>query len=624
MTKRELWEKAKMLPLLPGVYIIRDKTGEIIYIGKAKRLRTRVSQYFREGVPHDAKVTKMIQNAFEFDVIVTQSEFEALVLECSQIKQHKPKYNILLKDDKGYSYVKVTREAYPRISAALQKDDDNADYIGPYTSSFAVREMVETACNVFRLPRCSKKFPQDIGKGRPCLNAHIGRCMAVCSGKISREDYNEAVQSAVHMIRRGQGEILKLLRERMADAAERLDFERAALIRDQIAAIEKVSRGQKVVRSEVDEQDVVAFAGTASAVCAAILRFREGRLVDKREFLFHDTQDIPALREEFLPRYYLEDNEFIPKSIAVDELPAGSGELARLLGETRGSKVRLYVPQRGDTARLVEMARTNAVERLARESGRYAREQKHLDELAALLGLKEPPRIIESYDISNWGDGTSVAGMVVFEDGKPKKAGYRRFKMNTVAGTDDYASMAETLARRAAEYEKGAKGQFGIKPDLLLIDGGRGQVSAVQAALAGTQLADVPMFGMVKDDKHRTRAIARDGGEIAINSSRQAFTLVSQIQDEVHRFAIGYHRQTRKRTALSSSLTSIPGIGPSRAKALLKSFKTIKNIAQAELKELEQAPSMNQPAAQAVYDYFHPASVPGEETGKIERKNEKN
>ena len=452
MTKRELWEKAKMLPLLPGVYIIRDKTGEIIYIGKAKRLRTRVSQYFREGVPHDAKVTKMIQNAFEFDVIVTQSEFEALVLECSQIKQHKPKYNILLKDDKGYSYVKVTREAYPRISAALQKDDDNADYIGPYTSSFAVREMVETACNVFRLPRCSKKFPQDIGKGRPCLNAHIGRCMAVCSGKISREDYNEAVQSAVHMIRRGQGEILKLLRERMADAAERLDFERAALIRDQIAAIEKVSRGQKVVRSEVDEQDVVAFAGTASAVCAAILRFREGRLVDKREFLFHDTQDIPALREEFLPRYYLEDNEFIPKSIAVDELPAGSGELARLLGETRGSKVRLYVPQRGDTARLVEMARTNAVERLARESGRYAREQKHLDELAALLGLKEPPKIIESYDISNWGDGTSVAGMVVFEDGKPKKAGYRRFKMNTVAGTDDYASMAETLARRAAGH----------------------------------------------------------------------------------------------------------------------------------------------------------------------------
>ena len=602
MTKRELWEKAKMLPLLPGVYIIRDKTGEIIYIGKAKRLRTRVSQYFREGVPHDAKVTKMIQNAFEFDVIVTQSEFEALVLECSQIKQHKPKYNILLKDDKGYSYVKVTREAYPRISAALQKDDDNADYIGPYTSSFAVREMVETACNVFRLPRCSKKFPQDIGKGRPCLNAHIGRCMAVCSGKISREDYNEAVQSAVHMIRRGQGEILKLLRERMADAAERLDFERAALIRDQIAAIEKVSRGQKVVRSEVDEQDVVAFAGTASAVCAAILRFREGRLVDKREFLFHDTQDIPALREEFLPRYYLEDNEFIPKSIAVDELPAGSGELARLLGETRGSKVRLYVPQRGDTARLVEMARTNAVERLARESGRYAREQKHLDELAALLGLKEPPRIIESYDISNWGDGTSVAGMVVFEDGKPKKAGYRRFKMNTVAGTDDYASMAETLARRAAEYEKGAKGQFGIKPDLLLIDGGEAHAAVALQALTRYGL-DIPVFGMVKDDRHRTRALVTpDGREIGIQAVPALFAFIGQIQEETHRSAVGFHHKRHTKSGLGSTLERIPGIGEARRKKLLKAFGSVKAIRQADLPALEEV--LPKAAARAVYEQF--------------------
>jgi excinuclease ABC subunit C len=616
MTKRELWEKAKMLPLLPGVYIIRDKTGEIIYIGKAKRLRTRVSQYFREGVPHDAKVTKMIQNAFEFDVIVTQSEFEALVLECSQIKQHKPKYNILLKDDKGYSYVKVTREAYPRISAALQKDDDNADYIGPYTSSFAVREMVETACNVFRLPRCSKKFPQDIGKGRPCLNAHIGRCMAVCSGKISREDYNEAVQSAVHMIRRGQGEILKLLRERMADAAERLDFERAALIRDQIAAIEKVSRGQKVVRSEVDEQDVVAFAGTASAVCAAILRFREGRLVDKREFLFHDTQDIPALREEFLPRYYLEDNEFIPKSIAVDELPAGSGELARLLGETRGSKVRLYVPQRGDTARLVEMARTNAVERLARESGRYAREQKHLDELAALLGLKEPPRIIESYDISNWGDGTSVCGMVTFRDGKPYKAGYRKFKMKTVAGTDDYASLAETVSRRAAEYEKysemAANGEpssncFGQKPDLLLMDGGRGQVSAAKAALAGTALADVPLYGMVKDDHHRTRAIVdSEGREIAINMNRGTFTFVTAIQDETHRFANAYRKQQMKQKSYSSTLTEVPGVGPKTAKALMTQFKSVSAVKEATPDQLENTPGVGRQMAQTIYEYFHP------------------
>lgn len=595
-----------MLPLLPGVYIIRDKEGQIIYIGKAKRLRTRVSQYFREGVPHDAKVTKMISHAFEFDVIVTQSEFEALVLECSQIKQHKPKYNILLKDDKGYSYVKVTREKWPRLSAALQKDDENADYYGPFTSSFAVREMVEAASDVFRLPRCTRRFPQDIGKGRPCLNAHIGKCMAVCSGKIRNEDYREAVESALHMIRHGQADIMKTLKARMEDAAERLDFERAALIRDQLAAIEKVSRGQKVVRSEVAEQDVIAFAGSANAVCAAILRFREGRLADKREFLFHDTQDIAALRDEFLPRYYLEDTEFIPKSIAVDEAPAGAQHLQRLLSETKGAKVQLYVPQRGDTKKLVEMARTNAFERLARESGRYAREQRALDETAHLLGLAAPPRVIESYDISNWGDGTSVAGMVVFEDGKPKKAGYRRFKMHTVPGTDDYASMAETLARRAAEYEKGTNSQFKIKPDLLLIDGGRGQVAAVRAALAGTRLAGVPVFGMVKDSKHRTRGLVDAAGrEIALAMHRGPFTFITSIQDETHRWANDYRRRLQKGRAYSSTLEAVPGVGPATAKALLAHFKTVGAVRAASLDELCAAKGVSKRAASAVWNAFH-------------------
>ena len=595
-----------MLPLLPGVYIIRDKAGEIIYIGKAKRLRTRVSQYFREGVPHDAKVTKMISHAFEFDVIVTQSEFEALVLECSQIKQHKPKYNILLKDDKGYSYVKVTREKWPRLSAALQKDDENADYYGPFTSSFAVREMVEAASDVFRLPRCTRRFPQDIGKGSPCLNAHIGKCMAVCSGKIRNEDYREAVESALHMIRHGQADIMKTLKARMEDAAQRLDFERAALIRDQLAAIEKVSRGQKVVRSEVAEQDVIAFAGSASAVCAAILRFREGRLADKREFLFHDTQDIAALRDEFLPRYYLEDTEFIPKSIAVDEAPAGAQHLQRLLSETKGVKVQLYVPQRGDTKKLVDMARTNAFERLARESGRYAREQRALDETAHLLGLAAPPQVIESYDISNWGDGTSVAGMVVFEDGKPKKAGYRRFKMRTVPGTDDYASMAETLARRAAEYEKGTNSQFKIKPDLLLIDGGRGQVAAVCAALAGTQLAGVPVFGMVKDAKHRTRGLVDAAGrEIALALHRGPFTFITSIQDETHRWANDYRRRLQKGRAYSSTLEAVPGVGPATAKALLAHFKTVGAVREAPLEELCAAKGVSRRAAEAVWNAFH-------------------
>lgn len=346
VTKAELYEKAKMLPLLPGVYIIRDKRDEIIYIGKAKRLRTRVSQYFREGVPHDAKVTQMIEHAFTFDVIVCQSEFEALVLEASQIKAHTPKYNILLKDDKGYSYVKITRGDYPRISAALQKDDDEADYIGPFTSSFAVRQMVETAQDSFLLPRCNRRFPEDIGKGRPCLNAHIGKCMALCSGKISKEVYNEAVKGAIQLIRHGKKDILTTMRRRMEEAAERLDFEQAALLRDQIAAVEKVSAGQKVVVDETVEMDVMSFAASGTSSCAAILRYRRGRLADKREFVFKGSTDLEALREEFLPRYYLYGGE-IPRRIAVDALPEAAEALEQLLSETRGAKVQLYVPQRG-------------------------------------------------------------------------------------------------------------------------------------------------------------------------------------------------------------------------------------------------------------------------------------
>ena len=613
MTKAELYEKAKMLPLLPGVYIIRDKRDEIIYIGKAKRLRTRVSQYVREGVPHDAKVTQMIEHAFTFDVIVCQSEFEALVLEASQIKAHTPKYNILLKDDKGYSYVKITRGDYPRISAALQKDDDEADYIGPFTSSFAVRQMVETAQDSFLLPRCGRRFPEDIGKGRPCLNAHIGKCMALCSGKISKEVYNEAVKGAIQLIRHGKKDILTTMRRRMEEAAERLDFEQAALLRDQIAAVEKVSAGQKVevsagqkvVVDETVEMDVIAFAASGTSSCAAILRYRRGRLADKREFVFKGSTDLEALREEFLPRYYLYGGE-IPRRIAVDALPEAAEALEQLLSETRGAKVQLYVPQRGDVAQLVTMAYTNAVERLARESGRTDRGQRLLDETAALLGLAKPPHVIESYDISNWGDGTSVCGMVVFQDGKPLKSGYRRFKMRTVLGTDDFASMAEALSRRAGEYEKGTAGQFGVLPDLILLDGGKGQVSAVKAALAGTALAAVPLFGMVKDDHHRTRAIVTaDGGEIAVSMHRGVFTFLANIQEEVHRFSIEYQRASQKKKSYASSLTAIPGVGPATAKALLAQFKTVGAVREASVEELEQAKGVGSAAARRIFDWFH-------------------
>ena len=615
MTKAELYQKACMLPLLPGVYIIRDKKDEIIYIGKAKRLRVRVSQYFREGVPHDNKVTQMIAHADHFDIIVCQSEFEALVLEASQIKAHQPKYNILLKDGKGYSYIKVTKEEWPRLSFALQKEEDGAEYIGPYTSAFAAREMAETAMDVFRLPRCAKRFPQDLGKGRPCLNAHIGKCMGVCSGKISQEDYNQAVRGAVRLIRYGKKEILKSLQQRMEEAAERLEFETAALLRDQIAAIQKLSAGQKVVVDPSLEMDVVALAGTPSSVCAAVLRFREGRLTDKREFVFHDTADLEAVREEFLPRYYLDDEEQVPRIIAVDAMPASGEALREALSKKRGSEVQLYVPQRGDKAQLIEMARTNAVERLARESGRYAREEKLLDELAALLGLSAPPRRIESYDISNWGDASSVCGMVSFQDGKPYKAGYRRFQIRSVAGTDDYASLAETVARRAAEYEKYAAlaeaGQpsdnaFGCKPDLLLMDGGRGQVTAAKQALAGTALADVPLYGMVKDNRHRTRAIVdAEGREIVLQMNRGVFTLVTAIQDETHRFANAYRKQQMKKKSYAVSLTGVPGVGPKLAKALLNQFGSVGAVRQASAEELAKTPGVGPKLAESIYAYFH-------------------
>lgn len=614
MTKAELYQKACMLPMLPGVYIIRDKTDTIIYIGKAKRLRNRVSQYFREGVPHDNKVTQMIRHAYTFDVIVCQSEFEALVLEASQIKAHTPKYNILLKDDKGYSYIRISKEAWPRLSFVLQKEDDGAEYIGPYTSSFAAREMAESAMDAFLLPRCSRRFPEDFGKSRPCLNAHIGKCMGVCTGKISQQAYNEAIQGAIHLIKYGKKDILRSLTQRMEAASEKLDFEHAALLRDQIRAIEKVSAGQKVVVDPDVEMDVCALAGTPNSVCAAVLRFRQGRLTDKREFLFHDTADIAQTRNEFLARYYLDhEDEKLPRVVAVDALPEDAASLHRLLEQRRGTRVQLYVPQRGDVAHLVEMAHTNAVERLARESGRYAREQKTLDELAQLLGLSKAPRNIESYDISNWGDGTSVCGMVTFRDGKPYKAGYRRFKMQTVFGTDDYASMAETLSRRCNEYEKFAvagvtsENWFAQKPDLILLDGGRGQVSTVRAILKGRAMEDVPLYGMVKDDHHRTRGIIDDTGrEISLNMNRSTYAFVSSIQDEAHRFANAYRKQQMKKKSYASALTEIPGVGPATAKVLMRTFGTVTAVREADVETLQKAPGVGEKMAQTIFAHFHP------------------
>ena len=605
--RKELRQKAMQLPLTPGVYIMHDSSGEIIYIGKAKALKNRVSQYFGSERNHDAKVRRMVSNVDWFEYILTDSEFEALVLESSLIKQHQPKYNILLKDDKGYCHIRVSGGDWPRLSAVLQKEEDGAKYIGPYLSFWSIRETVDAARKIFKLPDCNKKFPRDIGKSRPCLNFYIDQCCAPCRGKVSGEDYNEAFQQALDFVKGGSGTSVRELTKRMEQAAEDLDFELAARLRDRINAIQKLRDRQKVVESKVPEQDVIALAQGESQTAFEVFRFTGGKLTDRESFLTEGTGSDPEARSEFLRQYYA-IRDRIPPVVTLDGPCDGQELTARWLTERRGRTVRINVPQKGSQKQLVEMCHNNAAEYLAQQSGLSGRDASALDELRRLLGLEKTPAYIECYDISNLQGGENVAGMVVFENGRPLKAAYRRFKIKTVEGQDDYGSMREVIERRFNEYrEKRQEGDdtgFGRLPDLILLDGGRGHVNAVQPVLDRMGIA-VPLYGLVKDDKHRTRAIAVSGGEIGITSTRKAFTLLSTIQDEVHRFAIGYHRQQRKKTAISSTLLGIEGVGPARAKALLKHFKTVAAVGEAELEELERAPGMTKPAARRVFDYFH-------------------
>lgn len=603
--KKELRARAMRLPLHPGVYIMHDKSGKIIYIGKAKALKNRVSQYFGSEKNHDEKVRRMVSHVENFEYILTDSEFEALVLECSLIKQHTPKYNILLKDDKGYHYIRVTRGLWPVISVAKQIADDGAEYIGPFVSSWAVKESVDEALKIFRLPSCTRRLPQDIGKGRPCLNFYIKQCCAPCRGKVSEEEYNESVREAVAFLRGGSAQSVKSLTKKMNEAAEKLQFERAARIRDCLAAIKKMGDRQKVVASRVPEQDVIALTQGSGESCFEVFRFQGGRLCDRETFLMGETGNPKSARSEFIERYY-SMRDRVPPRVTIDGSAEDMELLESWLSEKAGRKVKVLVPKKGEQSRLAAMCRNNAAEQLAQATGRTGREASALDELASLLGLKKPPEYIESYDISNLAGSENVAGMVVFENGRPLKTAYRKFKIKTVEGQDDYASMSEVMTRRIEEYfkQKESGEGFGRLPDLILLDGGKGQVSAVRPVLEAAGLK-VPLFGMVKDDKHRTRAIAANGGEIAIKSNRSAFTLVSSIQEEVHRFAVGYHRQVRKKVSLSSTLVSIDGIGQTRAKMLLKNFKTIAAIQNADLSELAGVPSMTVPAAKKVYEYFH-------------------
>ena len=598
----ELRKKAMALPLLPGVYIMRDKSNEIIYIGKAKALKNRVSQYFGSQNNHAEKVRRMVENVDRFEYIITDSEFEALILECSLIKQHTPKYNILLKDDKGYSYIRVSSGDWAKLSYVLQKQDDGATYIGPYKSSYYVKTAVEEANKIFMLPTCNRRFPQDFRKARPCLNYHIKQCMAPCTGRVKLRDYRESLEQALDFLKGGSSNSIKQLTAQMEEAAEKLEFERAARIRDKIAAVRRMGDKQKVVANKVLDEDIIASFSDSGKTCFQVFRFEGGRLFDRESFIVDSGE---SDTEEFLLRYYTMRTD-VPKNIALDREFESIAEIARWLSEKRGSKVNVTVPQRGEQAQLVNMCRSNAAEALAQQKGATVREYGVLEELKEALGLDALPEYIESYDISNLNGTENVAGMIVYQNGRPLKSAYRKFKIKGFEGQDDYASMAEVLRRRFEEYYKAEdSGEgFGRLPDLILLDGGRGQVHAVREVLDRMDI-HVPLFGMVKDDKHRTRAVTGDGGEIAINSRRQLFTFLSRMQDEVHRFAIGYHHSRRSKNTFKSSLTRIEGVGEVRAKALLKYFRTIDNISKADLEELEAAPKMTKDSALAVYRYFH-------------------
>lgn len=602
---RVLRQKAMKLPLTPGVYIMKNKEGKIIYIGKAKKLKNRVSQYFGSQNGHSTKVRKMVENVDDFDYILTDSEFEALVLECSLIKQNMPKYNILLKDDKGYSYIKITPNPWGKISACFRKDDDTADYLGPYTGNFSVTNAVDQAREIFRLPSCQKVFPRDIGKSRPCLNFFISKCSGPCGGKIKRQEYEQNLAEAVEFLKGGSANMIKQLTSEMEQAAEDLQFEKAAKLRDKIKSIERIMSRQKVVIDGSVEEDVFAMVQSGEKACLAVLSFREGLLTSTEHFILPSNENLPEARYEAITSFY-SMNRNVPALVVVDGEVSDSELVSQWLSEKKGKKVTVLHPKRGEKAKVMEMCLSNAAQKLGEYMGKTGSQTAVLDELAKLLGLSKTPEYIESYDISHTAGSDNVAGMVVFKNAQPLKSAYRRFAVKGFDGQDDYGSMREVISRRLNRYmeEKETGEGFGVLPDLILLDGGQGQVNAVRPIVEAFGL-DIPVFGMVKDSKHRTRAIAAGGEEISITSGRRVFTLISTIQEEVHRFAITYHKAKHTKSAIGTSLTKIEGIGEKKAQILIKHFKTMSKIRTATIDELLTAKGISQKDAQRIYTYFH-------------------
>ena len=610
----DIQEELKKLPGKPGVYLMHDEKDEIIYVGKAVSLKNRVRQYFQSSRNKGAKIEQMVTHIRRFEYIITDSELEALVLECNLIKEHRPKYNTMLMDDKAYPFIKVTvEEPYPRVMLARRMAKDKSRYFGPYTSAGAVKDTIELIRRLYHVRSCNRKLPRDIGKERPCLNYHIHQCKAPCQGYISEEEYRKSIQEVLRFLGGNYEGILKDLEEKMNQASEDLEFERAIEYRELLSSVQKIAQKQKITDTAGEDRDILAVASEGEDAVVQVFFIRGGRLIGRDHFYLKIGEGDGAgeILSSFVKQFYA-GTPYIPAEIMLPEPVADAEVIEEWLSGKRGRKVHIRIPQKGMKEKLVELAEKNAAlvlntdrERLKREEGRTIGAVKELEKILGLTGIRR----MEAYDISNTSGFASVGSMVVYERGKPKRNDYRKFRIKGVQGPDDYASMEEVLTRRfqhGLEEQKEGKDLGGFRefPDLILMDGGKGQVNVALEVLEKLGLS-IPVCGMVKDDNHRTRGLYYNNIELPIDKDSECFRLITRIQDEAHRFAITFHRQLRGKNQVHSVLDDIPGVGPARRKDLMRHFENIEAIRNADIEELKKLPSMNEKSARDVYHFFH-------------------
>lgn len=601
----DIEQELKKLPHHPGVYIMHSANNDVLYVGKAVDLHNRVRQYFRAGHGHNnsAKIVRMVEQIDYFEYILTASEMEALVLECNLIKEYHPKYNTMLTDDKGYPYIRVTvDEAYPRLMYSHNMKRDKSKYFGPYTNAGAVHDIIELLNKLFCLRTCNRRLPQDIGRERPCLYYQIGQCTGPCNGFVSEEEYREQIDGAIAFLNGNYRTTVSQLKQKMKDYAEEMEFEKAAEIRDLLESIRHITDKQQMNKSQGEDRDIIAYAANDTDIVVTVFFVRDGKLLGREHHHMNGTEQEPSgeVLAAFIKQFY-SGTPYLPKEILVQSEVAEHGLLEKYLTDRRESSVRILVPQRGDKHKLLSLAKENAELVLKQDMERVKRQEKRTvgaaREIAQALKIKTAARM-EAYDISNISGCLSVASMVVFENGKPKKNAYRRFRLRTVTGPDDYASMKEVLSRRFTDEK------LDILPDIIMMDGGRGQVNVALMVLDSLGL-DIPVCGMVKDDKHRTRALYYDNREVQFPKGSEAMLMVTALQDEAHRFAIEYHKQLRRQNQVHSVLDDIPGIGPARRKLLLKHFKDVEHIREASVEELESVEGITGSVARNVYGFFH-------------------